>query len=435
MVTDKEGGERLGSVLSLTRVVTWGGADKDTDQEYAHFGDRLVVRLCAEHGKGGEGEASRARSTTRPHPKVAAALGKMASALYGNASSSHISGKESHEAIETSRSTVARYLGAHPSDVIFTGGATESNNIIINSVMEKAHWRGVVLTTQIEHPSVIQPLFHLQKVTRGAVKVVQLPVDREGFVKMDNLRAAVNKWGGRIKMCAVIYANNEVGTVQDMGAIRRAVGKGVHIHADTTQVAGKAPLGADKRYMDSFTVSGHKIHGVKGIGALVVKGGAESVKPMMYGGGQEHGVRPGTESPPLIASLAQAIEINLSRTGRQRWKRVREHSEKLRSALSSMGAVFNGPADPRRRMDNLVSFAIPGADGRSLLRRLSLCGICANVGSACSKMKRSRVLRAVGVPEEQAAGTVRLGLSVYTTSHDIDHLMRCLRQVIRPPDR
>eukprot|EP00899_Mesostigma_viride_P018195 jgi/Mesvir1/26377/Mv23107-RA.1 len=162
--------------------------------------------------------------------------------------------------------------GRASGDVIFTGGATESNNIIIHSVLERARGRGVVLTTKVEHPSVLQPLLHVRKASRGGVKVVQLPVDREGFVRMDSLREAVKKWGGRIKLVSVIYANNEIGTVQDMGAIRRAVGKGVHIHADTTQ---------------------------------------------------ERGVRPGTESPPLIASLAQAASINMSRAGRARGAHTR----------------------------------------------------------------------------------------------------------------
>eukprot|EP00899_Mesostigma_viride_P002108 jgi/Mesvir1/11899/Mv00243-RA.1 len=359
---------------------------------------------------------------------VARALGATAATLYGNASSSHKAGRESHDVVEDSRRTLARHLGVRPGDVIFTGGATESNNIIIHSVLERARGRGVVLTTKVEHPSVLQPLLHVRKASRGGVKVVQLPVDREGFVRMDSLREAVKKWGGRIKLVSVIYANNEIGTVQDMGAIRRAVGKGVHIHADTTQVAGKAPLGKDQRFMDSFTVSGHKIHGVKGVGALVVRAGADSVVPLMHGGGQERGVRPGTESPPLIASLAQAASINMSRAGRARWRRTAEYAARLREGLGGLGASFNGPADPGRRMANLVSFALPGTDGRAMVEWLSRCGICANVGSACSKMKRSRVLRAVGVPEETARGTVRLGLSAYTTQQDVDYLLSCLRR-------
>eukprot|EP00899_Mesostigma_viride_P008164 jgi/Mesvir1/17349/Mv01329-RA.1 len=211
-------------------------------------------------------------STTKPHKQVADTMGKTVLSLYGNASSSHVPGKESHDVIEKARAAVAKGVGADAEDVVFTGGATESNNLILHSVLERAHWKGVVLTTKIEHPSIIQPLLHIRKVSRGAVKVVQLPVDHEGFLNMDSLEEAVRKWRGRIKLCAIIYANNEIGTIQNFAAIRRAVGKDVHIHADTTQVAGKAPI-EGVRYMDSFTVSGHKMHGVKGIGALVVRGG------------------------------------------------------------------------------------------------------------------------------------------------------------------
>eukprot|EP00899_Mesostigma_viride_P009828 jgi/Mesvir1/18847/Mv03447-RA.1 len=452
-VTDAAGADTLRGTLSLTRVVPSKG-----EEEEGHFGDRVTVRArgcprCAgdcmawyvsalannithgssdTSGDGGRHDSeqhdSETKDTTRPHPQVARALGATAATLYGNASSSHKAGRESHDVVEDSRRTLARHLGVRPGDVIFTGGATESNNIIIHSVLERARGRGVVLTTKVEHPSVLQPLLHVRKASRGGVKVVQLPVDREGFVRMDSLREAVKKWGGRIKLVSVIYANNEIGTVQDMGAIRRAVGKGVHIHADTTQVAGKAPLGKDQRFMDSFTVSGHKIHGVKGVGALVVRAGADSVVPLMHGGGQERGVRPGTESPPLIASLAQAASINMSRAGRARWRRTAEYAARLREGLGGLGASFNGPADPGRRMANLVSFALPGTDGRAMVEWLSRCGICANVGSACSKMKRSRVLRAVGVPEETARGTVRLGLSAYTTQQDVDYLLSCLRR-------
>eukprot|EP00899_Mesostigma_viride_P009755 jgi/Mesvir1/18781/Mv01287-RA.1 len=418
-VTDAAGADTLRGTLSLTRVVPSKG-----EEEEGHFGDRVTVRARGCPRCAGDCMAC----TTRPHPQVARALGATAATLYGNASSSHKAGRESHDVVEDSRRTLARHLGVRPGDVIFTGGATESNNIIIHSVLERARGRGVVLTTKVEHPSVLQPLLHVRKASRGGVKVVQLPVDREGFVRMDSLREAVKKWGGRIKLVSVIYANNEIGTVQDMGAIRRAVGKGVHIHADTTQVAGKAPLGKDQRFMDSFTVSGHKIHGVKGVGALVVRAGADSVVPLMHGGGQERGVRPGTESPPLIASLAQAASINMSRAGRARWRRTAEYAARLREGLGGLGASFNGPADPGRRMANLVSFALPGTDGRAMVEWLSRCGICANVGSACSKMKRSRVLRAVGVPEETARGTVRLGLSAYTTQQDVDYLLSCLRR-------
>eukprot|EP00899_Mesostigma_viride_P012930 jgi/Mesvir1/21638/Mv04060-RA.1 len=337
-------------------------------------------------------------------------MAEVSLSLYGNASSSHVTGQASHAVIERARGIVAKGVGSKPGDVVFTAGATESNNLIIHSVLERAHWKGVVLTTKIEHPSIIQPLLNVRKVTRGAVKVIQLPVDREGFVDMESLHRVARKWKGRIKLCAVIYANNEIGTIQNFAGIRRAVGKDVHIHADTTQVAGKAPIHG-KQYMDSFTVSGHKIHGIKGVGALVVRGGISDVKPMMFGGGQEHGVRPGTESPPLIASLADAVRINMSRKGRRDWKRVEVLTQSTRDGLEKLGAMFNGPSHPERRMGNLISFAIPGTDGRQLVKHLSKHDVCANVGSACSKSKRSRVLQAIGVPEDVEKATVRIGLS------------------------
>eukprot|EP00899_Mesostigma_viride_P007328 jgi/Mesvir1/16597/Mv10132-RA.1 len=430
-VTDAAGALCMSAAISLTRVVGRGDAvaDQPRGGGYVHFGTPVPLGTWAIGIGGPLSPRASARSTTKPHKQVADSIGETALTLYGNASSSHVTGKESHAVIEKARAVVAKGVGADAEDVVFTAGATESNNLILHSVLERAHWKGVVLTTKIEHPSIIQPLLHIRKVTKGAVKVVQLPVDREGFLRMDALEEAVRKWRGRIKLCAVIYANNEIGTVQNFAAIRRAVGKDVHIHADTTQVAGKAPI-QGRRYMDSFTVSGHKIHGVKGVGALVVRGGIGDVKPMMFGGGQEHGVRPGTESPPLIASLAQAVSINASPKGRRDWKRVVRLTQDTRDGLERLGAVFNGPSDPELRMGNLISFAVPGTDGRGLVKHLSKHGICANVGSACSKAKRSRVLQAVGVPEEIEKGTVRIGLSVYTTRQDVDYLLKCLRALL-----
>eukprot|EP00899_Mesostigma_viride_P009551 jgi/Mesvir1/18598/Mv17107-RA.1 len=435
-ITDAQGARVLGESIRLLRLV--GDGDEKWTQPpspYAHFGIAMSLQNwdeCDSDTSGGAPVVSSRRylsCTTRPHKQVAASLGKTALSLYGNASSSHVTGKASHDIIEQSRRDVAKGVGASPSDVVFTAGATESNNLIIHSVLEKAHWKGVVLTSRIEHPSIIQPLLHIHKVTKGAVKVVQLPVDGEGFVKMESLHDAVRRWKGRIKLCTIIYANNEIGTIQNFAAIRRAVGKDVHIHADTTQVAGKAPI-QGRRYMDSFTVSGHKIHGMKGIGALVVRGGIGDVKPMMFGGGQEHGVRPGTESPPLIASLAQAVHMNMSRGGRKKWKHVLELTEATREGLARLGAVFNGPEDASKRMGNLISFAIPGTDGRELVKHLSKHDICANVGSACSKAKRSRVLQAIGIPEAVEKGTVRIGLSIYTTHKEVDYLLKCLKDLL-----
>eukprot|EP00899_Mesostigma_viride_P021953 jgi/Mesvir1/2975/Mv09601-RA.1 len=345
-------------------------------------------------------------STTKPHAEVAEVMKSTALSLYGNASSSHVGGRQARKVIDDSRSLIARRLGVKPEGVIFTAGATESNNLLLSGFMERHGGKGVVLTTRIEHPSITQPLKHLAKASRGAIKVVWLPVDREGFVRMDKVREAMTQHRGRVKLVAVIYGNNEIGTIQDFGALRRAVGKDVHIHADTTQ-----------------------IHGVKGVGALVIRDDVHCISPLMYGGGQEGGMRPGTESPPLIASLAKAVDMNMSPAGRRKWRGVRALRDAAREELEALGAVFNGPADPARRMDNIVSFSLPGTDAREVVKKLSRSGICANVGSACSRGKRSKVLQAIGVPREVEAGTIRIGFSVYNTAADVRRLMECLKKM------
>eukprot|EP00899_Mesostigma_viride_P003029 jgi/Mesvir1/12727/Mv22476-RA.1 len=315
-----------------------------------------------------------------------------------------------------------------PERVVFTSGSTESNNIVLHGVMEHHGNRGVVLTSAIEHPSGIKPLEHLQRITRGGVKVVKIPVDGQGFLDMEELRRAVRMYGKDVKLASFIYASNELGTIQDLGAIRRVLGRDVFFHSDTTQAAGKYVV-RGLRYLDSFTVSGHKIHGVKGTGALVVRGDLDRVAPLAYGGSQERLLRPGTESPPLISSLAEAVCRN-AKGIRAKTREVGDAADLVRRGMAELGAAFNGPDSPARRVPHLVSGSFVGVDSRAVSRLLAKEGICVSVGSACKLGKRSDVLKAAGKSKAHENGTIRVGVSEYTTESDVRKFLTALRAAL-----
>eukprot|EP00899_Mesostigma_viride_P022377 jgi/Mesvir1/3323/Mv05612-RA.1 len=353
-------------------------------------------------------------STTQPHASVVDVLADVAKRAYGNASSSH------EEDRQVSRGP--------PERVVFTSGSTESNNIVLHGVMEHHGNRGVVLTSAIEHPSGIKPLEHLQRITRGGVKVVKIPVDGQGFLDMEELRRAVRMYGKDVKLASFIYASNELGTIQDLGAIRRVLGRDVFFHSDTTQAAGKYVV-RGLRYLDSFTVSGHKIHGVKGTGALVVRGDLDRVAPLAYGGSQERLLRPGTESPPLISSLAEAVCRN-AKGIRAKTREVGDAADLVRRGMAELGAAFNGPDSPARRVPHLVSGSFVGVDSRAVSRLLAKEGICVSVGSACKLGKRSDVLKAAGKSKAHENGTIRVGVSEYTTESDVRKFLTALRAAL-----
>eukprot|EP00899_Mesostigma_viride_P001262 jgi/Mesvir1/11136/Mv04578-RA.1 len=278
-------------------------------------------------------------STTRPYKESVEEMSNVAKTLYGNPSSSHDVGKMAREIVERSRRDILRNLGAPRSHLVFTSGSTESMNLLLNGVMEKHGYKGVVLTSTIEHPAGMKPLEHMASKHKD-MKLVRIPVDHEGFLRLDRLREEVKKHKGHIRLASFIYANNEIGTIQDLCKIRRAIGASVHFHSDTTQAAGKFPI-VGQQCLDSFTLSGHKIHGIKGIGGLIIKNSTNCLTPHTFGGSQEHGVRPGTESPPLIASLAAAMAIN-RKSRKKIMDSLRHNRLKFREELQKLGGVFNG---------------------------------------------------------------------------------------------
>eukprot|EP00899_Mesostigma_viride_P000069 jgi/Mesvir1/10062/Mv05543-RA.1 len=367
-------------------------------------------------------------STTKPYPEVVRVMTAVANQLYGNPSSSHEIGKRARQVVEEARAAIARHLHEPAKSIIFTSGATESMNIVLNGVMEKHGYEGVVITSAIEHPAGIKPLDHLTK--EHKIVVEKIPVDGEGFVQMDALRAAMKKHGSRVKLVSIMYANNEIGTLQDLPAIRKVIGRHVHFHSDTTQAAGKFRIRGVKA-LDSYVLSGHKIHSVKGVGALVLRKDPSCLSPLTWGGGQERAVRPGTESPPLICALAEAVRLNCLR-GRADVARLRKMRRALVGRLVQMGGVVHGPKNPLSALPNLVSVALPVRSSRALVKRLAAKGIAVSTGSACHLLKRSETLRAIGLSRDLERGTVRIGTSNKTTEEDVSEFLRAIRLPYRP---
>eukprot|EP00899_Mesostigma_viride_P018588 jgi/Mesvir1/26730/Mv20506-RA.1 len=361
-------------------------------------------------------------STTKPYPEVVRVMTAVANDLYGNPSSSHEVGKRARQVVDEARAMIARNLHEPAKSIIFTSGATESMNIVLNGVMEKHGYEGVVLTSAIEHPAGIKPLEHLRK--EHGIVVDKIPVDGEGFVRLDALRAAMKKYGSKVKLVSIMYANNEIGTLQDLPAIRKVIGKHVHFHSDTTQAAGKFKIRGVKA-LDSYVLSGHKIHSVKGVGALILRKDPSCLSPLSWGGGQERSVRPGTESPPLICALAEAVKLNCQR-GRTDVARMRRMRRSLVARLVQMGGILNGPKSPAKALPNLVSVALPIRSSRAVVKRLAKKGIAVSTGSACHLLKRSETLRAIGLPRALEMGTVRIGMSNKTTEDDIRTLLAAI---------
>jgi cysteine desulfurase len=376
-------------------------------------------------------------------PISASALAALTSELRrsGNPSSLHGSGRRARMVVEESREALAAAAGAHPSEIIFTSGGTEADNLAVKGL----YWsrrdadpaRTRILCSPIEHHAVQDTVQWLEK-HEGAT-VVWLPVDGDGVVPLDAIRAELEAHADTTALLTVMWANNEVGTVQDIPAITAlAHAHGVPVHTDAVQAFGALPVNFRAAGVDTMAISGHKIGGPVGIGALVV-GRAVKLTPVMHGGGQERDIRSGTLDTPGIAAFAAAareVTENLSAEA----ERLRNLREKLITGVEEAipDAVLRGVRDdggagaysdgmPRRLPGN-AHFTFPGCEGDSLLFLLDLAGVESSTGSACTAgvPRPSHVLLAMGLSETQARGAQRFSLGHTTTSEDVDTLLAAL---------
>lgn len=340
---------------------------------------------------------------------------------FGNPSSSHIYGQRAKLAVEQAREEIATLIGAQPEEIVFTGCATEANNLAIQGVARAlAGTKRHLITSAIEHPSVLKPCLKLRE---EGWDVTILPVDRHGQVSLIAVERAIRP---DTALISVMHANNEVGTIQPIADIARvARSRGVLLHTDAAQSAGKIPLNVHKLGVDLLTLAGHKFYAPKGVGALYVSKGT-ALAPVLAGAGHEHGLRPGTENVALIAALGMA-----ARLAHKRLPKAQVRLQAMRDLLHLQllagipHLILNGHAEAR--LPNTLNISFPGVSGHELLAEAAQ-DVAASTGSACHSGDHavSGVLGAMKVSALQAVGAVRLSVGLYTTPADIERAAQAL---------
>jgi cysteine desulfurase NifS len=364
-------------------------------------------------------------ATTPVDPEVRAAMEPFLGELCGNPSSLHLFADEVREAVDEARRQIARLLGTTPRRLVVTGGGSEANNLALKGVAWATRERGRhIVTSAVEHPAVLGPCRFLE---RQGWELDVLPVDRQGRVEPGRLRATLRD---DTVLVSIMTANNEVGTIQPIAELAAlAHERGALFHTDAVQAAGKIPLDVDEFGVDLATISAHKMHGPKGIGALFVRRGV-TLEPLVHGGGQEHGLRSGTENVAGLVGFGRAAQLARARLGEA--DRLRALRDRLEQAVASEvpGTRLNG--DPEARLPNTLSLALPGLRGESLVLYLSRRGIALSSGSACSagSPEPSHALLAMGLSTEDAHCTVRFSLGHASTSEDIDAAVAALHEVL-----
>jgi cysteine desulfurase len=360
-------------------------------------------------------------ATTPVDPAVADAMEPHLREHFGNPSSSHIYGQRANDAVERARAQVAALIGAQPVEIIFTGCATEANNLAIRGVARALRQKGRhLITCAVEHPAVTQPCKRLEE---DGWEVSVVPVDCYGQFNPGDIANAIRE---DTVLVSVMHANNEVGTIQPIEEIATITKRhSVLLHSDAAQSTGKIPVNVDLLGVDLLTLAGHKFYATKGVGALYVRQGTP-IKPLLVGAGHEQGLRPGTENVPAIVGFGKAAELAMERgrTDASHLLELRDHLHRLLEQAVP-GLTLNG--HPSQRLPNTLNLSFPNANGRALLSLVAK-EVAASVGSACHEEGDtvSGVLGAMGVRAEQARGAVRLSLGHPTTKSEIEHVASVL---------
>jgi cysteine desulfurase len=364
-------------------------------------------------------------ATTRVAPEVVEAMAPYWGELYGNPSSMHSFGGNLKQDIDRAREKVVALLGARsPGEIVFTSGGSESDNLAIRGTVEAlAGRKRHLVTTRVEHPAVRGMFHHLQK---QGFHLTELPVDSTGALDLDQLAQAITP---DTAIVSVMWANNETGVVFPVERIAEIVkARGAVFHTDAVQVAGKLPIDVSKVPVDLLSISGHKVHAPKGIGALYVRKGTKLV-PLMVGGHQEKGKRAGTENVPSIVALGVACELAGRFMGEEN-TRIRALRDKLQAGILSRckDVRVNGA----RRLPNTLNVSFEYVEGEAILLMLDTYGISASSGSACASgsLEPSHVMRAMGVPFTAAHGSIRFSLSRYNTEEEMDYVLEHLPPII-----
>jgi len=365
-------------------------------------------------------------ATTRVRPEVAEVMMTYLVDKYGNPSSVHAQGREARVAVEEARNQVAALIGAKPEEIIFTSGGTEADNMALKGVARANRNKGNhLITTRIEHHAILHTAEALEK---EGFEVSYLPVDRYGLVDPEDVRRAIKP---TTILISVMAANNEVGTVEpirEIGAMARE--KGIYFHTDAVQAVGNIAIDVNADNIDLLSLSGHKIYGPKGIGALFIRRGTK-IQPLLHGGGHERNKRAGTENVPGIVGLGKAAEL-----ARLELPEHMDHLKRLRDRLiSGLLAIedvqLNG--HPEKRLPGNVNVSVRYVEGESMLLSLDLKGISASSGSACTSgsLEPSHVLLAMGIPHEIAHGSLRFSLGKFNTEEDVDYVLEVMPEIVK----
>ncbi len=364
-------------------------------------------------------------ATTALSPKVLEKMMPYLTDIYGNASSPHSFGQTARIGVEHAREQVARAINADPSEIVFTGCGTESDNTVLFGVAERYAKKGDhIITTNVEHHAILHSCAALEK---KGIKVTYLPVDKDGLVTPEQVRDAITD---KTILVSVMFANNEVGTIMPIPEIAAVCHeKGVLFHTDAVQAAGHIPIDVKAMGIDMLSISGHKFHGPKGVGVLYERKGIR-LPSYIIGGEQEKGRRAGTENVAGIVGLGEALELavtNMSETSARMTKMRDRLIEGIEATIPEV--KLNGHRT--KRLPNNVNFSIKYIEGESILLMLDMAGIAASSGSACTSgsLDPSHVLLALGLTHEVAHGSVRMTLGDDTTDEDIDYVLETLPKV------
>jgi cysteine desulfurase len=363
-------------------------------------------------------------ATTRVADEVVAAMTPYYSDLYGNAHALHVLGRSAHDAVEAARDSVAAMIDCDPGEIIFTSCGTEANALAIRGLLDTRPARRQIVTTAVEHPSVLTMLRALA--SRGDIELAVVPVASDGAVNVDVLRELVSE---RTLLVSIMLAQNETGVIHPVRAIADIAHKhGALVHVDAIQAAGKIAASTTDLGADFLTISGHKFHAPKGIGALMVRRGVV-IAPLWYGGGQELGLRSGTEAVPAIVGLGVAAGLAVERLPQM--NRVRVLRDRLESEIIGAAREVTVNCASQPRLPNTACVSFHGNAGDEIVRALDERGVCVTSGAAChaGSIEPSPTMRAMNLPLRAAMGAVRFSLSRYTTENEIERAIQAVASV------
>ena len=367
-------------------------------------------------------------ATTRCFDDVAALMTQIMCSDYGNPSSLHMKGVQAENYVRYARETIAKNLKVNEKEILFTSGGTESDNIaLIGAAMANHRMGKHLITTRIEHPAILQTMQYLEE---QGFKVTYLPVDANGQIRLEDLQAAMTK---ETILVSIMHTNNEIGALQpiaEAGMLIKQMNPRTLFHVDAVQGFGKFRIYPKKMNIDLLSVSGHKIHGPKGVGFLYINEKVK-VKPIIYGGGQQNGLRSGTENVPGVAGLAKAVELIYADLDKE-VERLYELKQRFAEGVSRIENVKINGLTGRESAPHVVSVSVGGIRSEVLLHALEDKGIYVSAGSACSahKPQPSATLKAIGVKKDLLQSTIRFSFSIFTTEEEIDYTLQAMYDII-----